>query len=138
MRVPIPEWRKCVHCEKKMSAQEYETTGICPSCKKSVRQSPTPQRGEFIDPGLISHKELVRIDDWAIKLMRKHEHLFSDNIPIGEIFVRESLKPEDVDIPQIYDFSDLHYEVYRKTPSVFAIRIMRGSKLLVDAGYTSI
>lgn len=136
MQTPIPNWRKCAHCGKTMSAEEYIRTGNCPSCKKSVYSAPTPEKGEFIDPNKISQKEMVRIDDWAIKIMSKHEHLFSDKIPIGKIFVQEALKPEDVDISQVYDFRNLHYQIYRKNVSVFAIRIMQGSKMLIDAGYT--
>ena len=135
MQILPPQWRNCIHCNKKMSLEEYARTGICPSCKKSVNAPPTPEKGQFINPDDITKKDLVRIDDWAIKLMRKHEHRFSKKIPIGKIFIDEQLKPEDVDIPQIYDFRELHYQIYRKSIAMFAIRILQGGRVIVDAGY---
>ena len=119
-----------------MSPDEYIRSGICPSCKISVNKAPKPQKGEFIDTETITKKDLVRIDDWAIKIMNKHEHLFNEKVPRGKVLVQRPLKPEDVDIPQIYDFSDLHYEIFRDMYGAWAIRIMSGKKLIVNAAYS--
>ena len=105
---------------------------------KYKKKPPKAPKGTFVDPDSVTKKELVRIDDWAIKIMQKHEHLFSNDIPPGKIFIKEALKPEDVDIPQIYDFTDLHYQIYRTHKGEFAIRIMQGNRTIVTAAYAKI
>jgi len=134
METPENPSRKCVHCGKEMSADEYKRSGICPSCEKSVKKPPKPE-GQFIDVDTVGRKEMVRIDDWAIKIMGKHERHLSDDIPLGKVFIQESLKPEDVDIPQIYDFTDLSYQIYRKYDRSWAVRILQAGRMIVEAAY---
>jgi len=138
MKVDENPPRKCVHCDKLIEYAEYIRSKFCPFCKVLFTKPPTPDKGQFINPDKVSQKELVRIDDWALKLMHKHEHLFSDKIPKGKIIIQEPLKPEDVDVEQIYDFTDLSYQIYRDTYGEWAIRIMQGNRMLVNAAYKKV
>jgi len=105
--------------------------------KQKKKKAPKAPKGVFVDPDSVTPKQLVRIDDWALKIMSKHEHLFSDDVPLGKVFIEEAMKPEDVDIPQIYDFSasNLRYQIFRKMDSSWAVRIMQDNRMIVEAAY---
>jgi hypothetical protein len=101
------------------------------------KKPPKPQKGQFIDVDTITSKNIKRIHDCAKMLMHRHEHLFSKNIPNRIIFVKEYIKREDLDIPQIFDFPDeLYYVIYR-IDDVWYIRIMFGNRMLIEAGYNT-
>ncbi len=142
MRIPKdhnePSVKRCQHCEKQYEVASLIGSTLCPHCKKDLRLAPKPDKGQFVDQETVTDKNLVRIDDWAIKIMQKHEHLFSKKIPVGKIFIQEELKPEDVDIPQIYDFCGLSYEIFRKLHNLWAVRIMQNGKIVVEAAYEKI
>jgi len=129
---------KCPHCGKLVDFVVYKTSKNCPYCKVSFRKPPVPKKGQFVNVDTITKKELVRIDDWALSLMNKHEHLFSDKVPKGKVIVQEQLKPEDVDVPQIYDFTNLSYQIYRDTYGEWAIKILQGNKMIINAAYKKI
>jgi len=135
---PEPLIKRCQHCEQQYEVASVMGSHFCPLCKKDLRLPPKPENGQFIDQETITNKNLVRIDEWAVKIMQKHEHLFSKKIPIGKIFIQEELKPEDVDIPQIYDFRGLSYEIFRKLHNLWAVRIMQNGKIVVEAAYEKI
>ena len=136
--LPGQTYKKCQFCGKQVEIGRLKEFPFCPACKTYIDKPPKPEKGQFVDTDTVSKKQLVRIDDWAIKLMHKYQHLFSDDIPRGQVFIRESLKPEDVDIPQIYDFSELSYQIYRRLDGTFAIRIMQKGKMIVEAAYANL
>lgn len=96
---------------------------------------PKPKKGQFIDVDTITSKNIKRIQDCAKMLMNRHEHLFSKNIPNRMIFVREALKREDLDIPQIFDFPDEIYYVIFRMDNTWCIRIMMGHRILIESGH---
>ena len=99
--------------------------------------SKPPNDGNFIDPNSVNSKQLMRIDEFALFLMNKHEHLFRDDIPDRQIIVKEEIKLEDLDIPQIYNFKGLYYIIF-KLDNKWHIRIMRGNQFLIEAAYAKI
>lgn len=101
---------------------------------ENINNSKPDPTGVFIDSDSINSKQMMRIDDFALFLMQKHEHLFLNDIPDGKIIVKEEIKPEDLDIPQIYDFKGLYYVIF-KLDYKWYIRIMKGNKFLIEAAY---
>jgi len=98
---------------------------------------PKPKKGQFIDSDTVTKKQTKRIDNCALMLMNRHEHLFSNEVPNGKIIVREELKREDLDIPQIFDFKNLSYIIFRRD-NLWCIRINQGPKMLIEIAYAKI
>jgi len=132
---PFIPVKKCQHCGKPEETLKLKESYLCPHCQKDLRKAPKGEKGQFIDTDSITKKQLVRIDDWAMKIMQKHEHLFTNDVPIGKPFIQEELKPEDVDIPQIYDFTGLCYKIYRKLDTTWMIRILQNNKIVLEVAY---
>jgi hypothetical protein len=67
----------------------------------------------IIDPRDVKHQEEERIRKWALSVMQKHEFRLTKKIRDRFIVWSEVVKPEDIDIRQIYPFHELNWIIYR-------------------------
>lgn len=107
-----------------MARKPKKTDGLTP---------PKPAKGQFIDTDTITAKDVSRIKQWAKKLMLKHEWRFKASVPDGYVIVRDEIKPEDLDISQIFDFKGLLTYVIFKRNLCWCIRIMFRGKMIIES-----
>ena len=75
------------------------------------------RRPKFIvDPKDVEVKDDVRVRQWALEVMKKmdREDRLDSSVPDGRIVYDKAIKPEDIDIKNIYPFEDLWYMIFRK------------------------
>lgn len=67
----------------------------------------------FIDTSDLREADLKRLRQWGVSLMQKHEHKFNNKWKHLEIVTSGIIKPEDIDVRQIYPFPDLNWLIFR-------------------------
>ncbi len=91
----------------------------------------------IIDPKSVKPVEDARIRAWFASVMTKNEHRLSDKWQHREIVWTESIKPEDVDIQQVYPYPDLHYVIYRDR-NLWSIMLMSQRTMLAKSSFARI
>lgn len=70
----------------------------------------------IVDPKDVAPKDDIRVREWGLGIMNKHESRLSDEVPDKQIVFEKEVEPEDIDIRNIYPFKDLRYMIFRKKP----------------------
>ncbi len=68
----------------------------------------------IIDPEHVKPKDDTRIRQWGLAIMKKHESRFKNKTPHGKIVYEKELEPEEIDIRNIYPFSNLYYFIMKE------------------------
>lgn len=93
----------------------------------------------MLDPREVKLKEQKRLYDWALGIMKKHEHLFTPDKPYGQIFKFGDLEPEDIDVKAIYKRTDLNWSIHRDKTSagddVWVFMLLDEHRMLFKVGF---
>lgn len=86
----------------------------------------------IIDVSELQRSDTDRVKAWGEALAAKHEHKFNPRWKHLEIVTSGTVKPEDIDIKQIYPFKDLHWIIFRynKEKSGWVLYLMSKNRLL--------
>ncbi len=72
------------------------------------------REGKYIvDPKDVLPKDDLRARAWAHGVISKHENKLHKKWKHGQVVTSGVVKPEDIDIRNIYPFSDLNWIIYR-------------------------
>jgi len=72
------------------------------------RRIPIP----IVNPNHISEKDDLRIRQWGLTIMKKHESKLKNKIPNGTVVFEKEISPEEIDIRGLFPFSTDGLELY--------------------------
>ena len=85
-----------------------------------VGQMPDPEelkkrreKKYLVNPKDVTKKDEMRIRAWAGEIMRENEHRLDKKVADKKIVWSGEVKPEAIDIKNIYPFPDLNWIIYR-------------------------
>lgn len=96
----------------------------------------------IVDQKDITQKDNMRAKSWAAEIMSRNEsklnqHRFKNR----QIVTSGDVKPESVDIMNIYPFPNLHWIIYRNDQGeniMWSISLLSGKKLLFTSTFAKI
>lgn len=90
----------------------------------------------------ISKKDIQRLFSWSQELIAKNEYRLSADIKPGTIIATGEIKPEDIDVGEIYNFcEDLRWRIWRWHQPVSAcwcVMLLSGHKILINFFFAKI
>lgn len=94
----------------------------------------------FIDPRQVTPAEEQRVKMWAKSVMSQHEKYFDPKIyKHGDVVAKNSVRPEDIDIKQIYPFPNLYWIIYRNERlNAWSIVLKSGRRILNNVDFWKI
>lgn len=103
-----------------------------------MEKKPTANQPKYIiDPKDVTVKDELRVRAWAAEVMRRHEYLLNDRIKDRHIIASDDIKPEDIDVRNIYPFPNLHWIIYRNK-TTFDLMLLSGKKMLCNSSFAKI
>jgi len=96
----------------------------------------------IIDPKDVQESDEIRIQKWGLSIANKYEYLFDFNkYNHKEIVAYGDVRPEEIDIPNIYNFKNLNWIIQRWNDK-WALRLLSmnngRNKLLWSAFYATL
>lgn len=100
------------------------------------------KRKWVVDPKDVKKDDELRVRQWGLDIMKKHEKYLDDKLPDKRIVARKDVSPEDIDIRNIYPFKDLWWMIY-KNSNYWTLRICYKNKggaysILAELTYASV
>jgi len=69
-----------------------------------------------VDPKDVKKNDTIRVREWALNIMKKNSSRLKDTVKNLHIVYEKEVKPEEIDIRNIYPFKDLYYTIYKHDP----------------------
>lgn len=91
----------------------------------------------IINPRDVLPNEEIRVRQWAGEIMRKNENRLDPRTKDRHIVWSGTVKPEDIDIRQIYPFEDLNWLIYRNG-IYWSLMLRSKAKLLAVMTYAKL
>lgn len=95
----------------------------------------------IIDPDDVSLKDDARVRIWAHGTISKHEHRFNTRVPNRQVVAKGDVKPEEIDVRNLYPFPNLNYIIYRNDQGgqcMWSIMLLSNKKCLFVTTFAKI
>ncbi len=90
-----------------------------------------------ISPTDVSEKDLSRCQKWAADIMSLNEYKLNNQWKDKDIVTSDVVKPEDIDVMNIYPFPDLHWFIYRDG-NYWSLTLASKNKMLFKSTFARI
>lgn len=91
-----------------------------------------------IDPKKVAARSEIRIRQWALSIMQKHEHRLNvHKFRDKEVVWTGVVEPEDIDIMNIYGFPELNWIIYRDG-QCWSLMLRSHSMILANFTYATV